>query len=322
MRQDLFDGNTYLKSMCIVNGVFNYEAARQRCVSLGMNLFIIDNSRVQKPFFEATTWLLRGHPGGFVWINGRRDRISNQWWIHNADNSTSGQLYSGVSWVNTSSIHGPTNGDCLRYSSQFGPFQAMGIECMTSSWLTCEHSMQTEQPPATTTPMPTTTTEDPSLKPNITACWRRSDLVHNGRYIKSLCIVNTSLNYTGAERMCQSNRMQLFIIDSPTTQIQLRNETRQLLISQQRGFLWINGRVDDECRNWYVFGPQRTEMFNGVHWVQQDEFVGRSTGPCLRYTQQYGVDYLAMGVACESQSWVACEFSLVNQNDESREALD
>jgi len=311
MRQDLFDGNTYLKSMCIVNTGTNYEAARQRCVQLGMNLFIIDDSRVQRPFFEATTWLLRGHPNGFTWINGRRNNLTG-WQVFNADNTLRGPLYSGVDWVNTTNVNGPTNGDCLRYSSQFGPYQAMGIACTSSSWLICEHSMQTEQPPTTTTttttPAPTTTT--PPSGPNLAACWRRADLFHNGTYLKSSCIINTSQNYAGAEQACRTNRMELFAIDSPQVQTQFRNSTRQLLINNPRGFVWINGRVDDECRNWYTFTPQRNLMFSAVHWVQQESFVGRNTGDCLRYTQQYTEDYFAMGVACTSASWFICEFSV------------
>lgn len=306
MRQDLFDGNTYLKSMCIINTSGNYETARQRCVQLSMNLFIIDDSRVQTPFFEATTWLLRGHPGGFVWINGRRDNVAG-WQVFNADNTIRGPLYSGVDWVNTTNVNGPTNGDCLRYSSQFGPYQAMGIACASSSWFTCEYSMQTEEPP-TTTPTPTTTT--PPSGPNLSVCFRRQDLFHNGTYLKSSCIINTSQNYAGAEQGCRNNGMELFAIDSSQVQIQFRNSTRQLLINSPRGFVWINGRVDDECRNWYTFNPTRNLMFSAVHWVQHDDFVGRNTGDCLRYTQQYTDDYFAMGVMCTSSSWYICEFSV------------
>lgn len=293
--------------MCILNTNTNYENARIRCNSLNMNLFIIDNSQVQEPFFEATTRLLIRNPRGFVWINGRR--INSQWFVFNSDNSTRGPLYSGVDWVNTTSINGPTNGDCLRYSSQHGPYQAMGIGCNSNSWLTCEYSMQTEQLP-TTTISPMTTTTQLVITPNVTACWRRSDLFVNGTYRKSSCIINQSFNYAGAEQMCRRNGMELFVIDGPQIQIQFRNTTRQMLINQQRGFVWINGRVDDECQNWYTFNPQRSLMWNGVHWVQQDDFVGRYTGPCLRYTQQFTNDYLAMGVACTSQSWIICEFSM------------
>ena len=139
-------------------------------------------------------------------------------------------------------------------------------------------------------------------------CWRQADLFHNGNYLKSVCIINDSVQYAQAEQRCRTNRMELFIIDDPNTQFQLQTTVRQLLINNPRGFVWINGRVYDDCANWYSFNPEPRLLPNFIHWVQQRDFVGRNTGSCLRYTQQFTDDYFAMGVDCASSSWMACEF--------------
>lgn len=128
--------------------------------------------------------------------------------------------------------------------------------------------------------------------------------------MKSFCIVNITANYLEAEAVCKTHRMELFVIDDPNTQFQFQTSIRQSMGIEPRNFLWINGRVDDDCGNWYSFSPRRNILPNFIHWVQAREFVGRNTGSCLRYTQQFSPDYFAMGVGCEQLSWMACEFSV------------
>jgi len=135
-------------------------------------------------------------------------------------------------------------------------------------------------------------------------------LRHNGNYLKSFCIINETVQYDQAEQMCRTNRMELFIIDDPNTQFEFRNTVRQVMGNEPRNFFWINGRVYDSCGNWYSFSPEPKLLPNFVHWVQEREFVGRNTGTCLRYTQQFSLDYFGMGTNCGQFSWLACEFSI------------
>ncbi|KAL7048146.1 hypothetical protein ACKWTF_003239 [Chironomus riparius] len=159
----------------------------------------------------------------------------------------------------------------------------------------------------------TTTTILPPIGPgpNLTVCWKQADLFNNGRYLKSLCIVDKMLNYDPAEQMCRNNGMELFTIDDPYTQFQFQNSLSELMGNDPRSFLWINGRVDDDCNNWYSFNPERKLLPNFIHWVQILSFVGRHTGPCLMYTRHFSANrqFYGFGVECHGAAWLVCEFS-------------
>jgi Lectin C-type domain len=314
--RDLFDGSNYVKSLCIVNPSLNYNNARQRCHDIGMNLFIIDNTLVQRLFFNATTDVLSPFPRGFLFINGRRIPSTSQWQVFNSDDTLRGNLYEGVDWFQSQTVDGRVSGDCLRYTSEFGHYQAMGVACTASSWFGCEHGLQTTTPPPgtttiTTTPTTTTTTNNnnntppPGDGPNIAACWQRDDLFSNGVYLKSSCIMNTIVDYETAEVTCRYHNMDLFVINSAQEQVAFRDSTNNFL---QSGFMWINGMVDDSCGNWFVFDPYRRSMYGGVHWVQTDDIHGRTSGPCLRYTRQFPPNWQSMGVECNERSWFVCEY--------------
>jgi len=147
--------------------------------------------------------------------------------------------------------------------------------------------------------------------PNLSVCLRRADLFHNGNYLKSFCIINETVQYWAADEICRTNRMNLFIIDDADTQFEFRNTVRQVMGNETQNFFWINGNVDARCDNiWYSFIPWPIRLPNFIHWVQEREFVGIHTGPCLRYTQQFSPDYYAMGMDCRESSWMACEFSV------------
>lgn len=328
-REDMFVGNSYLKSMCIIGTSANYEAARQGCQNVNMNLFIIDNSLVQEIFFETNTRLLQAHANGFVWINGMRNETLDQWSIFNADGTWRGLLKANeVDWVSTDTVDGRRSGNCLRYSQQFGPYQAMGVECTASSWFVCEYLMQTSEPPSTTpqsitptttttvitTPQLTTTTEDPLvIPPNIAACRNAVDLYHNENYLKSMCIISTATNYEAAQNLCRTNGMELFIISDLQVQAVFRDTTLQVLSPENaRGFLWINGRISGDCATWHIFDPNPRPMFGGVHFLQTDEISGQTSGPCLRFSGQHSDVWFAMGTACESSSWLVCEYDQNN----------
>jgi len=156
----------------------------------------------------------------------------------------------------------------------------------------------------------TTTISPPGPGPDLKVCWKQADLFHNGRYIKSLCIIDEMLHYDPAEQMCRKNGMELFVIDDPNTQFQFQNSLSQLMRNDPRNFFWINGRVDDECKNWYSFNPERKLLPDFIHWVQILSFVGRNTGPCLMYTRHFSVDrqFYGFGVECHGAAGMVCEF--------------
>lgn len=134
--RDLFDeeNGEYLKSFCTFNRILNYEESELTCRNHNMELFVINNATVESAFHEATTESLIVHPNGFVWINGQRDS-TEEWFTFNPNRAP---LFDGITWVRTETIDGRTSGDCLRYSSVHGPYQAMGVDCSASSYFTCE----------------------------------------------------------------------------------------------------------------------------------------------------------------------------------------
>ena len=230
-----------------------------------------------------------------------------------------GLLFSGVNWVRTNEVDGSTNGPCLRYSGALtNEWRALGFNCNNNGWFICEHGQQTTTPDptnptvSTSFPLITTTTAPGPGGPNINACSLRDNLFDsNGAYLKSVCVMASGQNYNNAQQICRSNGMELFVINSSQTQRAFRNSITELLAAHPRGFAWINGRVDDDCGNWYNFSPNRELMFRGVHWVQTDDVIGRESGECLRFTAQHSVsdpNWQGQGTSCSASSWFICEF--------------
>ncbi|KAL7034954.1 hypothetical protein ACKWTF_008195 [Chironomus riparius] len=139
MRKDLFDGTRYLKSLCMIRGSYTYEESRRICAEHNMNAFIIDDEIVETHFFDASTYLLREHPGGVVWINGKRS--DGQWNVFNLDQSVKGPLFEDIIWANKNAT-----GECLKFSSTYGPYQALPASCYDEHWGVCEHYKRTEYP--------------------------------------------------------------------------------------------------------------------------------------------------------------------------------
>jgi hypothetical protein len=307
--------------MCIINQIADYETSRLGCHNRNMNLFVVDTSIIHILFFNATTDVLSQFEGGHVWINGRYINATDTWIVQNSAGNQQGLLYAGLDWVNTETINGRTNGPCLLYTSAHGFYQGLGISCSMGSWFVCEHFQQFSTPdPTASTALPTTTTTSSFTTtttavggggPNVNACAQREDLFDNGIYLKSLCIMTGLLNYNNSEGICRSNGMELFVLDSSPIQNQFRASVTRLLSAHPRGFVWINGRMDDSCGNWYVFDPYRRHMWGGVHWVQTDNIHGRESGECLRFTAEHSINepvWQSMGSDCSALTWYICEY--------------
>ena len=138
-RRDLTTNGVYIKSVCVVSTAFTYDDGRRHCSKLRMNLFAIDSEAVEEEFHRSCEDLLKTWAGGTLWINGMRNLVTNQWNIFNANRTIQCQLYKDIEWVNKDAIRGKTNGECLRYSGQYGPYQALGVACTEKSWIVCEY---------------------------------------------------------------------------------------------------------------------------------------------------------------------------------------
>lgn len=304
--RDLFNGQTYLKTMCLINSNSNYNNARNICSTNNMNLFIINDAVTYRLFFNASMEVLyTSWPNGHVWINGRYNGV--EWTVQNHDDSFRGYLYSNLDWLN--GVSTAANGSCLLYTAQNGTrYQPTGVSCNMGSWLVCEHEEQSTTPDPTATPVQTT---PGSSNPNLSVCRHTEDLYDNGVYMKSHCIVSSSQSYAEAESFCRANGMELFVIASSAMQIQFRSSVTRLLAGAPRGFLWINGRYEDP--HWFVFDPNRRYMWGGIDWVQTGSINGRESGECLRYTAEHSTNepvWQSRGNDCTHQSWFTCEYFL------------
>lgn len=103
--EDLYDEETYLKTLCIVSKDLNYDEAKVVCNSAGMELFVVNNLKVQNAIVakagskhsdvEYTRW----------WINGQKTANGN-WFTHSPEKMA---IYDDLSWYGGSS----SNGECL-----------------------------------------------------------------------------------------------------------------------------------------------------------------------------------------------------------------
>lgn len=262
----------------------NFDQAEVLCVQNNMNLFVIDSSAVQSPFQTATTESLIQYNNGFLWINGRRD-FFGEWFSYTHIEQL---LYGGITWVQTEEIDGRNSGNCLRFSQEHGPYQAMGQDCNSQSYGICEFFDQ-----------PTRNTD---------ICTYQTELTDDdGNYLKTSCIVNTLDTYFEADRSCTENGMTLFVINNSTVQSALFATTTEVLVNQPNGFLWINGKRESESRDWFSYGPRRLPLYEGVEWVETESIDGRTSGDCLRFSQQLG-PYRARGDDCTIRSWIICEY--------------
>ncbi|XP_070504765.1 uncharacterized protein [Chironomus tepperi] len=290
IKKDLFDGPNYLKSVCVVSVGLAYDAAQKKCAENNMNLFIIDDETVEAQFNDAIMNLVAvNHARGTVWINGRREGQGMDFDVFDANGTAIGPLYSGVDFYSKYA-----SGDCLKYTGQYGPYQALPGPCTDAPWPVCEHYKQTETHPHTDT----------------AGCTHRRDLTTNGVYIKSVCVVATSYAYDDARRHCSKLGMNLFVIDSEAVEEEFHRSCEDLLKTWAGGHLWINGMRDLVTNQWNVFNANRTiqgELYKDIEWVNKDAIRGKTNGECLRYSGQYG-PYQALGVACTEKSWIVCEY--------------
>lgn len=138
--RNLFNYNSYLKSICILREALNYDQGRRRCAALGMNLFMFDSAEVNEAFFEATEDILRTAAGGWWWINGLRNPQTNEWSVYHVNRVLKGPLYNGFEFVRLNGTNGVASGDCLRLSAQRGPFQGLGSGCEVLANVVCEYN--------------------------------------------------------------------------------------------------------------------------------------------------------------------------------------
>jgi hypothetical protein len=271
-----------MKSLCIENTTSNYEQAQTSCRNRNMELFVIENSLVQSAFQSVVTNALIMQPRGFLWINGIRESVL-EWFTFNPNRAP---LYEDIKWVQTDTIDGRTSGNCLRYSQQNGPYEAMGASCNMNSWFACEYF------------------SSPVLNTGI--CRNNVQLRDGaGNSLKSMCVVNQMSLYTEAEQTCLQNGMRLFVINNSEVEAAFQTTAGGILQNIANAWTWINGRREGD--EWFVHDPIRRRAFDGITWVQTPNVDGRTSGDCLRFTTQFGMPMRSMGTNCATRGWFICE---------------
>jgi len=132
----------------------------------------------------------------------------------------------------------------------------------------------------------------------------------NGRYIKSLCVVNQGLNYDQARRKCAEYDMNLFMIDSAEVDEAFFEASEEILKTYAGGHFWINGLREPQTNQWYVSYSNKmisALLYEDFEWVRKDNINGISNGDCLRLSGERG-PFQGIGVPCASGSWFFCEY--------------
>ena len=170
----------------------------------------------------------------------------------------------------------------------------------------------TDAPTDVPTDAPTPATEEPTKKPtekpeeppNLSSC---QDLFHlfnyvTGDYIKSACFSSESSDYTTAQAACQSDNMELFVINDPIVEEIFRKINKDR--APFTGTRWINGKKE-ATGSW--LSSEQVDL-EDIDWVKSATVDGKTSGDCLRYTLLDG-SYKAKGENCASKAMFTCEFN-------------
>ncbi|KAL7013798.1 hypothetical protein ACKWTF_015586 [Chironomus riparius] len=126
------------KTLCVIGKNYDYDQARRACASNGMNLFMIDSAEIDEAFFEATEDFFLHYPRSSFWVNGQRNPQTNEWFVYRSNRVLQSPLYKEFEWIKLWNINGVSNGNCLRLTSQFGPYQGLGDVCDMAGYPICE----------------------------------------------------------------------------------------------------------------------------------------------------------------------------------------
>ena len=247
-----------------------------------MNAFIIDDAIVEKRFSYASAYLLRFYHKGVVWINGKRSSNNGQWNVFDFNQKMCGPLFNKISWADKNAI-----GDYLKFLTTTTSSLSLPASCNDRHWATCEYYKNAE------------------YRLNVTECRNKKSLHVDGKYVKSMCIIETQDTYDEARQRCARNGMNLFIIDSAGLQSVFHQSTNDFLSDFRRGHVWINGRKDKTSSQWMIYNQSwMKKLFNKTNFALH----GETSGDCLRYSG-YDGDYLANGHSCDSRHWIVCEYN-------------
>ena len=133
---NFFDSDrNYLKSVCSVHTVKNYNDAENFCLDNGMDLLIVENQAV---YDEVTKFVLLHWPnidvwlyGTGVWFNGRF--INNEWIaFKNLKNQPIGK---GMKIVNENQ----NSGNCATVKRNYNVFELRNYDCTRNFFAFCEY---------------------------------------------------------------------------------------------------------------------------------------------------------------------------------------
>lgn len=146
----------------------------------------------------------------------------------------------------------------------------------------------------------TTTTKKP---PNTSICGKLMDLVNaGGTYLKSVCLIETGLNYNDAKQNCLNNGMQLFIINDADTEKALADFGVAKFGAATAAALWINGQRTSSTAAWQVDN-------NGVQQPLYANIMmlGGDSGDCLETIDTS--TYKVRGFSCTNKMDSYCEYT-------------
>ncbi|KAG5667192.1 hypothetical protein PVAND_015184 [Polypedilum vanderplanki] len=123
----LEDDCGYIKSLCYVSDLLNYNGARSNCLTNGMNLLKVSCNIIQAVinFFKNGSLLSND-----FWANGVRSNSTGYWRTQPRNNT-------GLKKLNIT--EGPTPGDCLSLHHTNDGFNAFSANCSLLASSFCEY---------------------------------------------------------------------------------------------------------------------------------------------------------------------------------------
>jgi len=129
MINQLKDGTTYMKSLCLLEKNSNWNQAYDNCAARNMQLFTVNSLAAQKEVQRVSYSKFGTNPRSFLWVNG----VNSLGWVSKPDGQS---VYSGLDWERGT----PSTSDCLAISNavDISKFAFTGSGCNAIMWVYCE----------------------------------------------------------------------------------------------------------------------------------------------------------------------------------------
>lgn len=262
--QEIYQISRFSKYVCHMEALGTYDEAIQTCEKINMTLMSIENVGIKKAFAKYFDTLAKT-----FWVSGKTK--SDGRWYNVEKTSVSGEVE-------------PTKLE-RRANSCMAAVKLRGFQrddCRSKHFSFCGNTV--------------------IHKTNLNVCARKRDLFDlSNVYAKSACEILMPTTYDKAFKFCQSNTMDLFVINQ--TDIQPSFFKFALLSSD--GPSWINGRREDLVR-WYSqsYFSEKFLLPSGLIWSEEPQNLEKNCLSIVRTGRLFEV----LASNCNDSLKFYCEY--------------